>query len=71
MTIQSYSKEEIDKLYAELKATVTTKYHDDIVHGWHKEVVAKDAEIARLKGIMAGQASLLALHGIDPCTSSK
>ena len=42
---------EIAALKEELRQTVSTAYHDEIVKGWRREVAKRDAQIAELKGI--------------------
>ena len=59
---KSWATKRIEALERKLAASVTTKYHDDLMHDWKKEVVKwtdaantwrrkaqeKDAEIKRL-----------------------
>ena len=41
--------DKIDRLTAELHGTVTTKYHDDLMHQWHTQVVELQARVAELE----------------------
>jgi len=39
----------IEELEAQLKGTVTTKYHDDLVQQWHEEVVSLKTKLEDLE----------------------
>jgi hypothetical protein len=42
---------EIERLAAELHGTVTTKYHDDLMHQWHVQVVELQARVEALEKV--------------------
>ena len=66
MAIATYRAKEIAYLKADLKETVSLKYHDDLMHDWKVSEVAKDKRIAELESalrdfptIASGNAALI------------
>ena len=49
IAIATYRAKEIAYLKADLKETVSLKYHDDLMHEWKVSEVAKDNRIADLE----------------------
>ena len=54
MAIATYRAKEIAYLKADLKETVSLKYHDDLMHEWKVSEVAKDKRIAELEAALRG-----------------
>lgn len=54
IAIATYRAKEIAYLKADLKETVSLKYHDDLMHEWKVSEVAKDKRIAELEAALRG-----------------